>query len=298
MIYKHLKRQGINQWVSKLLGYENRGKKPQIELLKKVLGNDNLAFPAYVEKCIAGKSNSAYASEQGELPSIIDSDGNRVIEITEGHMYLMPANDALALYDAWEDIPCKSASTSTLWGAITLSEIRKKIIHPIWMHVDHKCDAQKAKEELDTVIRSSDNHKIDRSVRRVLRWMLAPGHMRGQVEIYSNHCLAKNWWLGHFATKVSRIISSLNRGEICNHLCCMWPELGDYLEDHSWLAGLKHDPRFLSQLCLWADITQDGSRNESIRRRTDTRKAFHSLVELYYPETFKNCFEQVVDNQG
>ena len=299
MIYKHLKFEGVNQWVAPLLKKENQGKESQLEFLSKVLGNDNHAFPTYVEKRIAGESGSAYESEQGKLPSIVGPYKQRVIEVTEGHMYLMPSKDALALYDAWKEIPYEDASASSLWGAITLSEIRKGIIQPIWMHVDNKCDAQKAKEELDTVIRSGDNKKIDKSVRRVLRWMLAPGHMRGGAELYGNCCLAKAWWLGYLATKCAEI-SGIDREKIANSLHLMWLEAADYI---SGTLTVVSEPRVLSGLSLWASNTLTENEDANIRR-TDTRKAIHSLGKfsswsaagLMDPEIIKDKISAVLEN--
>ena len=276
MIYKHLKSRGVNQWVTFLIKQsENRGKESQIELLNKVLENDNRAFPEYIERCIAGESESAYETEQGLLPSILGPYKKPVINLTEGHMYLMPTKDILALYDAWRDIPYADATSPSLWGAITLSEIRKETIHPIWMYIDNKCDSEKAKEELEQVIRSGDKNKIDRGVRRVLRWMLAPGQMRGGAELYGNCCLAKAWWCGCLATQCSEI-SGIDREEIANSLRIMWLEVADYI---SGKLTVISEPKVLGGLSLWATDMLTEKKTVQIKR-FDTRRAIHSLGKV------------------
>ena len=131
MDYKILIREKVGKWVSGLI--KTKGSDAQKKLLKEILNCDNKDFVNFVEEKIAGGLGEIpYHQGHVEVPTLAGSDGKPVIELTPGHMYLMPHDAILAIYEHWKDIPYVAAADSSLWGAITLSEIRAGRINPCW----------------------------------------------------------------------------------------------------------------------------------------------------------------------
>ena len=256
MTYRHLDRDGVDRWIKELKSAKGSGQ--QVDFLTHVAKDSPADFVRHVESCIgAGRTGSAYEDPSGEVPSLLVGD-QPIFPITAGHMYLMPAENMISLYQHWKEIPYGEAACSTLWGSITLAEIQAGRIQPSWLAVDRNGDEERARTEIDQAIRDCNKKKIDTLVRRVLRWMMGPGHFRGSVELYGNCALAKAWWCGclsHMCATHGRADGSLD--EISKALKEVWLELADYL---SGKLTVISEPNVVEGIALWAnERLQDGT---------------------------------------
>ena len=252
MQYRHLSEDGVDQWVKGLLA--RKGDARQLDFLEHVVADSSVDFVRYVERSIAQGYESAYGSE-GEVPSLLDESGRPVIEMTAGHMYLMDGKDIVRLYQHWEDIPYTEAACPTLWGSITLSEINAGRIRPVWLAVDRGSEEARAREEIGNAVKGGGNaKKIDRLVRRCLRWMMGPGHMRGAAELYSNCSLAKAWWCGHMAQECQKQTGAPVE-ELADSLKSMWLGLADYFPGKLRVIS---EPNVIAGIALWGQGQKNG----------------------------------------
>ncbi len=244
-IYRHLSDERLYRWAKSMIA--KKGSEKQREFLAHVADDSPDEFVDYVESCIGNRA-SAYKNPDGETPTLLDQSGQPVVSMTAGHMYLMPAKDIQRLHDHWRDIPYGDAVCPTLWGAITLSEIRAGRIHPVWLAVDRKGCEDATRKEIERSLREKQDMKIDTLVRRCMRWMTAPGTMRGAPELYGNCSLAKAWWCGHF----SRLVHDQTKAdldEIVKSLQKSWLGLTDYLAGKLTVIG---EPSVIAGFTLWA----------------------------------------------
>ena len=258
MQYRHLSVDGVDRWARSLL--ERKGDARQVEFLRHVVEDDPGDFVRHIEGSIAEDQESAYDSE-GEIPSLLDESDRPVIEMTAGHMYLMGGRDIVRLYRHWADIPYTEAVRSTLWGSITLAEINAGRIRPVWLAVDWNSEEARAREEIGKAVKGGDARKIDRLVRRCLRWMMGPGHMRGAAELYSNCSLAKAWWCGHMAQECHEQ-TGMPMEELAESLKSMWLGLADYFPGKLRVIS---EPSVIAGIALWGQGRENGppSRQEA-----------------------------------
>ena len=249
MTYRHLDRDGVDRWVKELKSA--KGSRQQVDFLTRVVKDSPADFVAHVESCIgAGHVGSAYEDPSGEVPSLLAGD-QPIFPITAGHMYLMPAENMIALYRHWKEIPYGEAACSTLWGSITLAEIQTGRIQPSWLAVGRNGDEERARTEIDQAMHDENRAKIDGLVRRVLRWMMGPGHFRGSVELYGNCALAKAWWCGCLSDMCATHGEAHgNPDEISKALKEVWLELADYL---SGKLTVISEPSVVGGIALWAN---------------------------------------------
>ena len=244
--YRRLDETLVSPWAKSLI--EKKGSGIQREFLSCVLDSSANEFVDFVEKSIGITSESAYKNQDGETLTLLNLSGQPIISMTAGHMYLMPANDIRQLYDHWKDIPYEEAACPTLWGAITLAEIKAERIRPIWLAVDHKCREEEARKGIEKALREQDKKNIDDLTRRCLRWMTAPGTMRGAPELYGNCSLAKAWWCGYFSHEASQLLE-VEVEEVIRSLQKIWLGLTDYLAGKLTVIG---EPNVIAGISLWA----------------------------------------------
>lgn len=249
MPYRHLDRDGVDRWIKELKSAKGSGQ--QVDFLARVAQDSPEDFVAHVESCIgAGHMAAAYEDPSGEVPSLLAGD-QPIFPLTAGHMYLMPAENMISLYQHWKEIPYGEAACSTLWGSITLAEIQAGRIQPVWLAVDRNGDEERARAEIDQAIRDKNQAKIDGLVRRVLRWMMGSGHFRGSVELYGNCALAKAWWCGCLSDMCATHGGTHeNLSEISTALKEVWLELADYL---SGKLTVISEPSVVGGIALWAN---------------------------------------------
>lgn len=282
MTYTRLRRQQVTRWAKTLI--HAKGSTQQLSLLHAIRENDHQAFASFIEASLtAGGGESAY--EDGEPPpSLAGLD----IQLQPGHMYLMPAADIARLYSHWQHIPYELAADFTLWGAITLTEIREERVRPVWLVVNNRCDEEFARRELDSAIGSgaSNPKAVDTLVRRALRWMTGPGTMRGAVELYGNCSLAKAWWCGYFSAQCAEILKSepdiaqhASPAQVTEALKSVWLELADYL---SGKLTVLAEGNVLSGIALWAVKANEESSvaGRNVLTRVDVKNALLELGEM------------------
>ena len=269
-IYRHLSGEKLEEWAKDLLN--SKGSDKQREFLENVARDEPNEFAEYVEDRI-GNGMSAYKNPDGELPTLLNQSGMPVIEIQPGHMYLMPAKNIQLLYEHWRNIPYGDAVCPTLWGAITLSEIREGRIRPVWLAVDRNGKEDDARTGIEKALKKENVKTTDTLVRRCLRWMTAPGVMRGAPELYGNCSLAKAWWCGYFSHLVHAQTKN-NPDEIAESLQKSWLGLTDYLAGKLTVVG---EPSVISGLSLWA---QKQIRWEYQLQRKHVEKACRALGEI------------------
>lgn len=292
--YKRLNREKVNVWVKRLLIKEVWNQRKRKTFLQHVLDNDHNNLVDFVESSIAYGSDSAYSGD-GTLPSL-DGQNKDAIQLTAGHMYLMPASDIATLYKHWQCIPDEEAADSCLWGAITLSEIRAKRIKPSWLAVDNSCDESKAMADLDQAIKDSDfdAKKTDRMIRRVLRWMMGPGHMRGPAELYGNCSLAKAWWCGRLAYQISEQYEVVDFENSTKLLQGSWPGLADYLAGR-WT--IICEPNVLCGLLLWLQRRKGNSAIHRVELEQTISRLFEisswSVLEAQSPFEIADTIESI-----
>lgn len=265
MKHKRLNREMAGHWVGRLI--QTKGSELQKDLLRHAMQDSNVEFVSFVEHAIANGERKSIYQGDGTIPSLHGDDGNCILDMTPGHMYLMPASDIGRLYLHWRDFSPAEAADPGLWGAITLSEIGCGHIKPVWLAVDNKNDEDRAYSQLDQGIRDDNIKHTDKMVRRILRWMMGPGHMRGAAELYGNCSLAKAWWCGHFAEVCEGTIHKaetvgIDRDGIQMSLQKIWLELADYLAGKLTVVGERN---VLGGIALWAagsDPSGKISRNE------------------------------------
>lgn len=277
-MYKHLNSSGINTWVTELKN--DPGGKEQRRLLEEVLANDKNKFPLYMEECISSASDSnpkkAYEAD-GKLPPFV-LDGKKIIPFMAGHMYLMPVEDMLALYNKWKDIPYEDAVLPSFWGAVTLSGIREGIIEPAWLAVGRGRMGQKEctdtiKGNLEFALKSEENEKIDRFFRRIIRWTMGPNIFRWNgAELYGNCSLAKAWWCGYLSTECAKIMEK-DPLTVAEPLRSAWLELADYIAGR---LSVISEPRIISSLALQVVEIE----KQKTLTRTETKKIILSLGKL------------------
>lgn len=252
MPYRHLDRELVGKWTKRLI--KDKGSDLQIDFLRHTMTDDFEDFAHYIENDITdGQVANLYRGDE-ELPTLRGANGRCIVDMTPGHMYLMPATDIECLYSHWSNISVVAAADSGHWGAITLAEIKCGLIKPIWLAVDKFGNEDRILEQLDRGIRGDKPKHTDSMVRRVLRWMMAPGHMRGAAELYSNCSLAKAWWCGHYATICEEClresgIGEIDRKTILVSLQSIWLGLADYLSGKLTVIG-EHS--VLGGIALWA----------------------------------------------
>ncbi len=293
MEYRHLNKDGVNRWVSKLLS--SKGSIYQEDFLEQVAKNEADKFVAYVEKSIAEKDGKEYDPD-GDIPSLLNASGRPVISMTPGHMYLMPAKDILKLYQHWRNIPFAEATCPTFWGAITLEEIRETRIQPVWLAVSQKCDDGYAQKEIDNALKGKDAKKIDRLVRRCLRWMMGPGHMRGAPEMYGNCSLAKAWWCGHLAHECCEQEEiDVPIEKVVEVFKTVWLGMSDYLAGKLTVIG---EPSVLAGISLWGQSQlseQSGIPRTSIEEicRGLGRLSSWCVLGLKEPEEINRAIQEM-----
>lgn len=281
MAHRRLDRNRVGEWVTRLL--KPKGSDAQRELLRHALDDSPAEFADFVEAGIAGASGRGAYRGDGAVPSLLGPDGKCVVTLTPGHMYLMPHKDIVALHRHWRDIPVEDASDSSLWGAITLAEIRAGRISPAWLAVDRNGDVERARGELDRAIRGSDIRQTDRMVRRVLRWMMAPGHMRGAAELYGNCSLAKAWWCGHLASRCAEDLAgggdAIDPDTATLALKGIWLEMADYFAGKLTVIA---EQNVLSGIALWAGrhVGAPGSEDACPPPRPEVRRVMLGLGEI------------------
>ncbi len=281
MAHRRLDRNRVGEWVTRLL--KPKGSDAQKELLRHTLEDDSPEFAEFIETGIAGASGRSAYRGDGAVPSLLRPDGKCVITLTPGHMYLMPHKDIVALHQHWGDIPVEDAADSSLWGAITLAEIRAGRISPAWLAVDRVGDVERARGELDRAIRGSDIRQTDRMVRRVLRWMMAPGHMRGAAELYGNCSLAKAWWCGHLASRCAEDLAGNDPGidpdTAALALKEIWLEMADYFAGKLTVIA---EQNVLNGIALWAGrhVGAPGSEDACPPPRQVVRRVMLGLGEV------------------
>lgn len=265
--YMHLNSALLHFWAKGLRAI--KGSYQQKELLQCVKNNDHDNFVKHIETSIAKDEAKSPYQNQGDIPSLIDSSSNPIIAFTAGHMYLMPTKDIVALYSHWKNIPYTEAVCSSLWGAITLAEIKAKRIDPVWLAVPPSSLEQDAISQLDTALTINDPVKIDFLVRRVVRWLAGPGVFRGTAELYTNCSLAKAWWCGFFAYECAKILNK-DQHEVTEALHTIWLALGDYLSGRLTVIA---ELNIVSALVLWVLEKKDN-------KRKDTEQIIRNLGEI------------------
>ena len=269
MEYSHLNKDALYEWAKGLI--QIKGSAIQKELLEHVLANDHACFADFVEDAIAAKAgagNAYHHSNNNNPLSLADKNGKPVIALTPGHMYLMPAKDIVTLFDHWKDIPYVEAARPSLWGATTLSEIRAKRIHPVWLAVHRSCSEEKACSELSSALKQ-DYTKTDTMVRRVLRWLSGPGALRGAPELYANCSLAKAWWCGYLAKECSQKLDCVNVTEAAEALKEIWLDLA---HDLSGRLTVVAEINIVSAIVLWV--------HDSKIKRKDAKEIVKKLGEI------------------
>ncbi len=280
MTYRLLDREKVWGWGERLR--KGRGSAAQRELLLQAASDDRHVFVDYIEDQIKGQDGgSAYAGE-GETPSLLKDDGTSAVKLTAEHMYLMPHEDIVSLYQHWEGIPPEVASDPRLWGAITLSEIRDGRIMPSWLAVDNRMDEDAAKADICKGAEKGNPKHTDYMVRRVLRLMMGPGNFRGAPELYANCSLAKAWWCGMIASQCAQASQDSNGRDFspeAEALKLVWLELADYLPARLKVVG---EQSILKGLVLWArkaiDKLETGDADPITRAKV--RAAIHRLGEI------------------
>lgn len=247
MAYRHLNDNGVDQWVKSILSL--KGSPHQHEFLKHVTEDHPADFVEYVESKVAGSQSSAYKDPDGEVPSLLDQHGQPIITMTPGHMYMMPAKDFLKLYDHWRVIPYGEAACPTLWGSITLAEIKAERIRPVWLAADRGGKEESSRKEIDQARRNQDAKKIDRYVRRCLRWMTAPSRIRGAPGLYGNCSLAKAWWCGHFSYECEKV-TGIKIEDTSKAIKEIWLGATDYLAGKLTVIS---EPNVVAGISLWAN---------------------------------------------
>ena len=261
MNYRHLDNDGLYRWAKSLI--TKKGSLEQRKFLEHIIHATPGEFVAYVEGHI-GETSATYKNPDGEIPTLLDPSGQPVVSMTAGHMYLMPAKDIRRLYDHWRHIPYEDAVCPTLWGAITLAEIKAGRIRPIWLAVDHKGSEDEARKETEKALQETQAVKTDTLVRRCLRWMTAPGTMRGAPELYGNCSLAKAWWCGYFSQIASGQVET-DFDKIVESLQKSWLGLTDYLAGKLTVIG---EPSVIAGLTSWAH-DQLRQENQLQRKRVE-----------------------------
>lgn len=290
--YRLLNRDGVEAWVQSLIA--QKGSYCQHLLLKKAKDNDPVAFASYVESEIQRAVNLPPYCGGNRVPSLAGQDGESVVPITAGHMYLMPSKDIMAIYKHWNDIPFDMAADPQFWGSVTLSEIRSKRIMPAWLAVDRGGNEDIATEQLDRAIQHCaadedspipENPKpADRMVRRILRWMMGPGHMRGAPELYGNCSFAKAWWCGYVSFEAAKkkhgpditIDDALDEIQAFKSV---WLEVAD------WMSGRLRvicEPSVLSGIAQWILKVTKEKPEEKIGSisRAEVQKVIKKLGQL------------------
>lgn len=267
MRYKRLNRELTGKWVGNLI--QTKGSDSQKEFLRHAMRDSNEEFVHFVERSIANGENQNIYQGDGSVPSLLGPDGKCILDMQPGHMYLMPSTDIGLLYSHWNDISPAEAADPNLWGAVTLSEIGSGRIKPVWLAINNKCDEDHAKSELDRGIREDNVKHTDRMVRRILRWMMGPGHMRGAAELYGNCSLAKAWWCGHLAKICEECFLetdsvNVDRGSILESLHRIWLELADYLAGKLTVVG---EQNVLGGIALWAAGCEGSGKFGSVPRK-------------------------------
>jgi len=271
--YRRLRREQLNKWVKSLL--DVKGSTQQLDLLNMTYTCNPKEFVGWIEKEIAQGTCSAYTDSGSESPSMLDADGNRIIEMTPGHMYMMPAKDIVSIYQHWRDISFSTATSSAFWGATTLRAIQDEHIEPRWLAVGFRDSGELASGHLDKAIQQGGK-SCDDMVRRILRWMTAPGQMRGTPELYANCSLAKAWWCGHIAADCSRYGAvSLGHEEAVEALCAIWPEYSTYLAGGLTAAAF---PSVYCGLVLWTSRWLAKNENAKLKN-LDVRKILRRIGE-------------------
>ena len=252
MEYKQLKRKNVDAWVKNLL--RDKGGEEQVELLRKTFECGGAEYVTFIERSIAQADSSPYTNPQDEALSMLDDSGAKMVELTPGHMYSMPPADIMRLYRNWKEIPYATAAMPTFWGATTLQAIQDRIIEPQWLAVGPRDTRESTISKLDKAIRGEGEGKKYRKtrddlVRRILRWMMGPGHMRGAAELYANCSLAKAWWCGYIADDCSKDDSlDISFAEAVKVFAVIWPEYSTYLAGRLTAAGF---PSVYRGLALW-----------------------------------------------
>lgn len=280
MSYRLLDRDKVWVWVEGLR--KGKGSAKQRELLQEAAKDDRHSFADYVEDQIkGGDGGSAYIGD-GETPSLKKDDGTSAVNLTAGHMYLMPHEDIVSLYQHWEGIPLEVASDPRLWGAITLSEIRDGRIKPTWLAADRGKGEDAAKADICAGAEKGNPKHTDYMVRRVLRLMMGPGNFRGAPELYANCSLAKAWWCGLIASQCAQSNPGANSpgfGPEAEALKLVWLELADYLPARLKVVG---EQSILHGLILWARKAIDKLETDDPDpiTRKKVRAAIHRLGEI------------------
>lgn len=271
MAHNLLNRDKVDAWVKNMLSKKLDDQEKRTEFLTRVRDGNHEEFVNYVEQEIANGNESAYLGN-GDVPTLLTKKDSLVIQLTAGHMYLMPAEDIAKLYCHWDYISEAEAADMCFWGAVTLSEIRHGRIKPCWLAVDLSCDEDRAVSDLDKAIK--DHSRTDRMVRRVLRWMMGPGHMRGAPELYGNCSLAKAWWCGRFAYTISEIFKEeVSYEDAAKSLQMGWLGLTDYLAGRLKVIG---DLNVLCGIVLWL---QQYPENVKVKR-DDVEATIERLGEV------------------
>ena len=114
----------------------------------------------------------------------------------------------------------------------------------------------RALSQIDQALHDPDVRKMDRMVRRVLRWMMGPGHMRGAPELYGNCSLAKAWWCGHLASLIADELGEDNTEDDYSKMLAatealknIWLEFADYIAGKLTVVG---EQNVLGGITLWA----------------------------------------------
>lgn len=266
--YKLLNREGVDAWVRSLIIDNEKGSEVQRQLLELTRANDPDTFVSAVESEVqrAINSSSPYCGGE-ELPCLEDGGGKPVFAMTAGHMYLMPSRDIMSIYEHWKDIPIGVAADPQFWGAVTLSEIRNNRILPAWLAVDRRGCEDCAIEQLDRAIANcdeADSKLADRMVRRILRWLMGPGHMRGAPELYGNCSLAKAWWCGYVSFESAKVIHGVDF-TIKEAIYEFQAFKSIWLEFADWLSGRMRvicEPSVLGGIAIWVENSSEDSEKE------------------------------------
>lgn len=264
MSYQRLSRELTGRWVKKL--FRSKGSDDQKILLGQVIENSHDNFVTFVENSIAESEATSIYHGDRDLPTLVGANGCCILDMQPGHMYKMPPPDISRLYDHWRDIPVGEAADYNLWGAITLSEIRRGNIKPLWLSIDTTGNEDSALSNLEQCLREGSDKHIDSMTRRVIRWMMGSGHLRGAPELYSDCSLAMAWWFGHFAQKCEEHlhmdgIFDVDRDKILSSFHKIWFPIVEYLAGKLTVIG---HPNVLAGVALWAVRNNSGDNSYPI----------------------------------
>ena len=171
-------------------------------------GKDLDTQTEFLEACKSKDSFLKYINDELQIEKLdFGSSVGFDYQFTEAEFCSPPEDTQKTIWQTFSQFKLSRHDMSDVcfWGRVMLDLIDKSSFKPEWLAANSNSASEEGVYSIDSALKSQEEKKLDKCVRRVLRSLCNP-KPRGKRIVFFDFPLGKSWWRYYWADRMSKHI--------------------------------------------------------------------------------------------